>query len=635
MLKWTKQKRKLSRAGKNDSGMNDKTVNSTCKDSIKVEFNDKTEIGNRVSERDNECTSFSTFKSTGEDNTITKASKSQPPSEQFIGSEGVLVTDKATTPTSLTATALLSGSAGLLTDNSKADNPSTGLASQPQISTSLDSKTTTQISSFEPETPSSLTPQPSISRQPDPSTAFMASNAGSAKHSPTDDSGQPPDFSASQQDFPRSIVPILPDVARSAVTMNSDILGPEVVWDLENLTMSHVADLDTFPCVCFFEESVKERDGHREFLSPGLKIYSRQPVLLHMKTTKKQARARTIYKDPRGAYYEVGQTLIIPDDYKGWFELVPSDFSRATCYLSIEEVAKAFPKRFFTRSNLKGIRIEGEGDQQKYLERRIRAGSVLETKGPFTAKWKTRAETGLFKKKTTEWEFQEMTYLKCIDNDQQEILIPVTHKGKFSAIYERGRTRLNQNAVYSMKDILSDLDLPIKVRLLYGKAPVVPCIFTGMLVVRSSAVDDAVVGSTILNSRNVLFEVPTKAPVQVKYISKDEQFAEMTTYRDAQKLCRRYAQLFSSMIKLSPELDTDQKVIMHVPTDPSVMRQVDEALRALDLVTDISFTGEPKDHMLDSSDSGSINSDDQILMPKGGRLEDLEEFKGRESQTHV
>lgn len=122
---------------------------------------------------------------------------------------------------------------------------------------------------------------------------------------------------------------------------------------------------------------------------------------------------------------------------------------------------------------------------------------------------------------------------------------------------------------------------------------------------------------------------------QVKYISNDKQFAEMTTYRDAQKLCRRYAQLFSSMIKLSPELDTDQKVIMHVPTDPSVMRQVDEALRALDLVTDISFTGEPKDHMLDSSDSGSINSDDQILMPKGGTLEDLEEFKGRESQTHV
>lgn len=60
---------------------------------------------------------------------------------------------------------------------------------------------------------------------------------------------------------------------------------------------------------------------------------------------------------------------------------MPSDFSRATCYLSIEEVAKAFPKKFFTRSNLKGIRIEGEGDQQKYLERRIRAGSVLETKG--------------------------------------------------------------------------------------------------------------------------------------------------------------------------------------------------------------------------------------------------------------
>lgn len=319
MLKWTKQKRKLSRAGKNDSGTTDKTANSTSKESIKVVLQNNTDFGNKVSEHDQGYTSFSTFKSTGEDHTIEKESKSQPPSEQFTESEGVLVTDRATTPTSLpsTASALLSGSAGLLTDNSKADNHSARLASQPQISTSLDSKTTIQISSFEPETPSSITPQPSVSRQPDPSTAFMASNVDSAENPPTDDSGQSPESPASQEKFPRSIVPILPDVTRSAVTSNNDILGPEVEWELENLTMTHVADLDTFPCVCFFEESVKERNGHREFLSPGLKIYSRQPVLLHMKTTKKQARARTIYKDPRGAYYEVGQTLIIPDDYKG------------------------------------------------------------------------------------------------------------------------------------------------------------------------------------------------------------------------------------------------------------------------------------------------------------------------------
>jgi hypothetical protein len=43
-----------------------------------------------------------------------------------------------------------------------------------------------------------------------------------------------------------------------------------------------------------------------------------------------------------------------------------------------------------------------------------------------------------------------------------------------------------------MKDILSDLTLPVKVRLIYGKPPVVPCIFTGMLVIKESKTEEVI-----------------------------------------------------------------------------------------------------------------------------------------------
>ncbi|CAL1539611.1 unnamed protein product [Lymnaea stagnalis] len=423
----------------------------------------------------------------------------------------------------------------------------------------------------------------------------------------------------------------LPDVT-TLPSAEREILGPEVAWEEEDLTLLQVADKDNFPCICSFEEHTQQKTWQVERLQPGLRIYSRQPVLMHMRVTKKQARARTIFKDPKGAYYEVGQTMIIPADYQGWFELVPSDFSRSTCFMSVADVAKAMPQKFFTRSNVKGIRTEGEGEHQKFLERKIPAGSVLETRGTFTAKWKTVAETGLLKKKTKEWEFQEVTYLKCLDRDQTEILVPLKHKGKFNAIYEKGH--LTQNAVYNVKDILSDLSLPIKVRLLFGKAPVVPCIFTGMLVIRDAATDDSVVGSTVLNTRNVLFEIPLSAPVKVKYVSKDDHFKDMSTYKDAQKLCKKYANVFSTMIKLAPDLDTDQKVIMHVPTDSSLMHQVDECLRALDLITDISFAGEPKDYLLDS-DAGSVASEDTLVVPPSGAVTEVTEFQSRESQTFV
>ena len=317
----------------------------------------------------------------------------------------------------------------------------------------------------------------------------------------------------------------------------------------------------------------------------------------------------------------------------GWFELVPSDFSRATCFRSIAQVAEAMPRKFFTRSNLKAIRVtKEENGEQKFLERKIAAGAVLSVDSLFSAKWRTSAQTGVFKQKSQEWVTTEVKYLKCLNADQTEVLLPLSHRGKFNAIFERGH--LNQNSVYSMKDIICDLKLPIKARLLYGKAPVVPCIFTGMIMIRSLEEDDCVIGSTVLNKRNVLFEVPVDSPCRVQLAARPEQFAELSSFKDAQKLCKKYALSYSSMIKLSPALDTDQQVIQHIPTDPSYMRKVDDALKALDLITDISLTDESHDYFMES-ESDSSQGDDHFPMPLQGSLFELKEFRSRDSHTHV
>lgn len=117
--------------------------------------------------------------------------------------------------------------------------------------------------------------------------------------------------------FQVNMASVLPDITASQSPANREIIGPKIEWDEEDLTLSEISDKDNFPCVCCFEESAKEKDGKREYLQPGLRIYSRQPVLMQMRIHKLQARARTIIKDPKGAFYEVGQTLIIPVDYLG------------------------------------------------------------------------------------------------------------------------------------------------------------------------------------------------------------------------------------------------------------------------------------------------------------------------------
>ncbi|KAK6188667.1 hypothetical protein SNE40_004800 [Patella caerulea] len=364
------------------------------------------------------------------------------------------------------------------------------------------------------------------------------------------------------------------------------------------------------PSVVRFEDKAGE-------LVPGLKIYAKAPALFYTKVKKKQASARTICKDKTGGYLEVGQTIYIPEDYEGMFEEVPSDFSRAPCYRTIGQLAESLPKKFFTRSNIKAIRVSTNDDgEQQYLERNIPAGSVLTTHSIFTAKWQTEAQTGIFKKKHTQFTTYEVKYLKCITStDHKEVLIPLEHKGKFNALFEPGK--YDDHPVYSMKDILSELTLPVKVRLLYGKAPSVPCIFTGMFIIHSAAVEESIIASTILNKRNILFEMPVNTNCCVRTASNVDECSDLDTYKDGVRLCTKYSHVYSTMIKLSPKMDTNLAVIKHMPTsrtDKKVESHND--LKELD-IGNISFNDAPQDQLMESPDSDSLRSDDQSPISNG------------------
>lgn len=87
-------------------------------------------------------------------------------------------------------------------------------------------------------------------------------------------------------------------------------------------------NVDKLPCVGRIEEwGAPCADGQRRGLAPGLKIYAGQPLLMFSRVKKRQAVARTIYRDNSGVYLEIGQTVIVPDDYTGectmlWWVLI-------------------------------------------------------------------------------------------------------------------------------------------------------------------------------------------------------------------------------------------------------------------------------------------------------------------------
>lgn len=303
--------------------------------------------------------------------------------------------------------------------------------------------------------------------------------------------------------------------------------------------------------------------------------------------------------------------------------MVPPDFGRIKYYETIEEIAKLLPHKFFIRTNVTGIRETlDEKGEKCYFQRTVTAGNVLKVLSTFSAKWKTTAETGLRKKKQKVWTTKEVKYLKCVDKDQQEILVPLTTKGRFHPVYKIGNN--DSRCVFRMKDILQDFSLPLKVRLIYGKPPVVPCIFTGMLVIKSSMTEEIVVGSTLTFKRHALFELPMSHCIKVYKLTRQEELGETKPFKEANQLCHRYSDSFSSLIKLSPDFDTEQEMIQHIPTT-----QRSNSLKTLDLITNISLTDDdPRATFLETQAESDCTPEQSLTH---GTLIELTELSRRTS----
>lgn len=143
-------------------------------------------------------------------------------------------------------------------------------------------------------------------------------------------------------------------------------------------------------------------------------------------------------------------------------------------------------------------------------------------------------------------------------------------------------------------------------------------LFTGVLALKESKIEDTIICSTAMQRRNVLFEIPVSSACYVETAEDDGSYENEKFYQDARKLCHKYAISYSTLMKLSPDLDTSQQMIQHIPT---AQPKREESLRTLDLITNISLTDdEPVDTFMDS-DRDSINSSDQSSVPKGMLME--------------
>ena len=136
----------------------------------------------------------------------------------------------------------------------------------------------------------------------------------------------------------------------------------------------------------------------------------------------------------------------------------------------------------------------------------------------------------------------------CRDDADREILLPFEQKGIFYQISERcGKPNHN---VMQISDIVARNIPPRIIKLVFGRFPVTPCSFTGLMKVDTARLESSIIASTIINTRNILIEIPLTANMRFKIVKLTDELKTNQCYKNAMNLCHERATTYMRNIKV-------------------------------------------------------------------------------------
>lgn len=203
-------------------------------------------------------------------------------------------------------------------------------------------------------------------------------------------------------------------------------------------------------------------------------------------------------------------------------------------------------------------------------------------------------------------------YMLCTDDADREILIPFDQKGLF---YTLTTTSGGANRpVLQMSEIVNKKCFPCIVRLVYGRIPNTPCSFTGTLRLERADLEQSVVAATLLNTKNILLEIPTSCDLQFNVVVSNDDLIRMPTYHQALDLCNEKGSIYMRNIKVCYKITSDSH-----NEPPSDLQMEDEIATKLvqyrqRISTQISIGTDASEDNSQGSDSRADRTSDYVDM---------------------
>lgn len=260
-----------------------------------------------------------------------------------------------------------------------------------------------------------------------------------------------------------------------------------------------------------------------------------------------------------GAVCKEDPIVVIPMDYKGWFQLIDDRDKPLT---TVSNIARIMPKKFLSNNPVTGYVRDLYTTNSNLAEPLhikvdippglLKAHSVTEDFVRFTDQKK------IVKRKL-------LRCLVCKLEDGTDALLPFDAEGVFYLIEVRKATSKHINIenigyAYSIKDMCkAGLAKGVVLKLLHGRPPTKPCGFTKTIKVNELIRDNTIIACTVDENKRLL-ELPiAPVPLFVKALNYSS-FERHQLYLDTLKFLDKNADVYSSEMKVRHNYAVDKSV---------------------------------------------------------------------------
>ncbi|ESO94082.1 hypothetical protein LOTGIDRAFT_239541 [Lottia gigantea] len=313
-------------------------------------------------------------------------------------------------------------------------------------------------------------------------------------------------------------------------------------WSSQSYSMKEIPDQFSLPLVvrCNPQTLFTKR-------SQPLPVNLGQPMLLYESRTVRKLLARNVLYDERAKKFgETDETVVIPADYQGHFLRLNARTARdEIIHNSVESLAKSKATAFVNVNKLTAFQI-GKNQQSNYYPRlEFSPGSVFIVDKMFKGTTRQKVE-GVTP--DIENPKQELCYLKCRDERNIDILIPLGHPGEFIEVLPNTDEQSTKLSMLSSQ-IITNQKFPQLLRYVYGGTRPRLTSYSGLFTALDSFEETSLIGCVLNSSGYTLVELPLTSPLSFQIALNSNDLLNVPVLKQAWRLCNKQSNSFASDMK--------------------------------------------------------------------------------------